>query len=79
MPGALHVPLNVLEWRLDPESPHRNPAIEGLDSRIILMCAHGYSSSLAAWRLQQLGFTDVGDVIGGFEKWEAAGLPVERP
>lgn len=75
--GALHFPLSVLEWRLDPASDHRDPAIVGLDQHIILLCAHGYSSSLAAARLQELGFSQVTDVIGGFEAWTAAGLPVE--
>jgi rhodanese-related sulfurtransferase len=77
IPGALELPLSVLEWRVDPESEFRDPSIGGLDARLILICAHGYSSSLAAARLQDLGFVNATDVVGGFEAWAAAGLPVE--
>jgi rhodanese-related sulfurtransferase len=74
VPGALHIPLSVLEWRVDASSETHDPAVG--NGRIILLCAHGYSSSLAAKRLQDLGFADATDVIGGFEGWVAAGLPV---
>jgi rhodanese-related sulfurtransferase len=67
----------VLEWRLDPDSPWRAAEAPGLDDEVILVCNHGYSSSLAAATLADLGFTRVGDVVGGFEAWAAAGLPVE--
>jgi rhodanese-related sulfurtransferase len=76
VPGSLHVPLSVLQWRVDPDSDWRNPHVGGLDTRLILICDHGESSSLAAASLLELGFTRVGDVIGGFEAWLAAGLPV---
>lgn len=76
IPGALHIPRTVLEWRLDPESDWRSPHVSGLDQYIILLCDHGYSSSLAASTLVDLGFQHVGDVIGGFEAWRNAGLPV---
>ena len=79
IPGSVSVPLSVLEWRLDPVSPHRDPALADPDSHVLLICAHGFSSSLAAARLQQLGFARATDVVGGFEAWERAGLPVERP
>lgn len=78
IPGAVHVPLNVLEWRVDPESGHQSPALAGREDRIILICHEGYSSSLAASRLHDLGFTNTTDVVGGFVAWAAAGLPVER-
>lgn len=78
IPGALEIPLSVLEWRVDPDSSHRNPAIGGLDTQLILICAQGYSSSLSAQRLQQMGFVNATDVIGGFEAWKEAGLPVEQ-
>jgi rhodanese-related sulfurtransferase len=77
IPGAVHVPLSVLFWRLDPSSGHDDPALSDLERPIVLVCAHGYSSSLAAATLRDLGFASVGDVIGGFEAWAAAGLPVE--
>jgi rhodanese-related sulfurtransferase len=68
IPGALHHPLSVVLWRLD-ELPR--------DTRVILICRHGYSSSLAAAQLQALGFETATDVDGGFEAWQAAGLPVQ--
>ena len=67
IPGSLHHPLSVVLWRLD-ELPR--------ETRIVLICRHGYSSSLAAAQLQQMGFTEATDVEGGFEAWAAAGLPV---
>ena len=76
IPGSVHVPLSVLFWRLDPSSGYNDPALSDLARPIVLVCAHGYSSSLAAATLRDLGFANVGDVIGGFEAWSAAGLPV---
>jgi len=76
IPGSVHVPLSVLFWRLDPSSGYDDPALSDLTRPVILICAHGYSSSLAAATLLELGFASVGDVIGGFEAWSAAGLPV---
>ncbi len=76
VPGSLHVPRTVLEWRLDPASPWRSEHVDGLETEVILLCAHGYSSSLAAATLVELGFERAGDVAGGFEAWAAAGLPV---
>ena len=78
IPGAVHAPLSVLEWRVDPDSGHQNPALAGKEDRLILICREGYSSSLAAIRLHELGFVNTTDVIGGFAAWLAAGLPVER-
>jgi rhodanese-related sulfurtransferase len=76
IPGSVHVPLSVLYWRLDPASGHEDPALADPERRIILVCAHGYSSSLAAATLRDLGFSRATDVDGGFEAWQAAGLPV---
>ena len=78
IPGSLHVPLSVLPWRLDPDSDpsYRNPHVGGLDRQIVLVCAHGYSTSLAAAMLQELGFKHATDLVGGFEAWRGAGLPV---
>lgn len=78
VPGSLHIPRTVLEWRTDPDSPWRNAEVTGLDQQLILLCEHGYSSSLAASTLVDLGFEHAGEVIGGFEGWAAAGLPVSR-
>lgn len=76
IPGSVHVPLSVLFWRLDPASGHDDPALSDLGRKVILLCTHGYSSSLAASTLRDLGFAHAMDVIGGFEAWAAAGLPV---
>ena len=74
VPGSYHVPRSVLEWRLDPDCESRNPELADLDAQVILLCAHGYSSSLAAATLRELGFARVADVVGGFEAWKEKGL-----
>jgi len=78
IPGAMHVPLSVLEWRVDPDSGSQDPALAGKEDQLILICREGYSSSLAAIRLHELRLVKTMDVIGGFAAWVAAGLPVER-
>jgi rhodanese-related sulfurtransferase len=75
VPGSLHVPRSVLEWRADPASEWRNPNLEGRE-RLILLCAQGYSSSLAAASLVDLGHAWAGDVAGGFDAWLSSGLPI---
>lgn len=77
--GALVIPRNVLEWRLDPASRHRHPNAPQLDDQVILLCDEGCQSSLAAVALQQLGFARATDVVGGFQAWRAAALPIEQP
>jgi rhodanese-related sulfurtransferase len=74
VPGSLHVPRTVLEWRLAPESSWRNPHV-GADRRVVLLCDHGCSSILAAATLVELGLPDTADVIGGFAAWRDAALP----
>ena len=78
IPGSLHIPLSVLPWRLDPaaDPDYRNPHVEGLDEHLILVCAHGYSTSLAAAMLQDLGFARATDLVGGFTAWQEQGLPI---
>ena len=76
IPGALAIDRTVLEWRLDPTSPSRIAEATDRNVRVILICAQGYSSSLAAASLHDLGLVNATDVIGGFEAWKAAGLPV---
>ncbi|MBD7996259.1 rhodanese-like domain-containing protein [Arthrobacter sp. Sa2CUA1] len=71
LPGAVVVDRNVLEWRLDPSSPHRLPAAGDPGRRIIVVCNEGYSSSLAAHTLQRLGLPRATDLIGGFQAWTA--------
>jgi rhodanese-related sulfurtransferase len=78
LPGAVVVDRNVLEWRLDPASPWRIPEVSGYDLEVIVLCNQGYSSSLVADTLRSLGLHRAVDVVGGFEAWVAAGLPVVR-
>ena len=75
IPGSLHIPRTVLEWRVAIDSPWRSDHLGDLDQRLILICDHGCSSILAASNLAELGFRRAGDVIGGFEAWRDAGLP----
>jgi rhodanese-related sulfurtransferase len=75
VPGALHVPRTVVEWRLDPHSRWRTEYVDAGTAEVILLCDHGYSSSFAAATLVELGLPRVGEVIGGFEAWLRAGLP----
>jgi rhodanese-related sulfurtransferase len=77
VPDAVFFPRNVLEWRCDPSSSHRDPRVGGLEREVILMCNEGYQSSLAAAALQDIGFARATDLIGGFQAWRAAGLPVQ--
>jgi rhodanese-related sulfurtransferase len=71
LPGALVIDRNVLEWRLDPASPHRIAESDRYDRRIIVVCNEGYSSSLAAASLQDLGLIAATDLIGGYQAWRA--------
>ena len=75
IPGATVINRNVLEWRLAPESPWRIPAATSCDIRVIVVCNQGFSSSLAAATLKELGLVNATDMIGGFQAWLAAGLP----
>jgi rhodanese-related sulfurtransferase len=76
IPGAIEVPLSVLEWRCDPDSNYADDRFSDLDLQIIVMCNDGFSSSLAASSLRDLGFGQAGDIVGGFRAWVNAGLPV---
>ena len=75
IPGALIVERNVLEWRFDPASAARLPQAS-YDLQVIIFCSEGYTSSLAAAALQDLGVRRATDLDGGFGAWQAAGLPV---
>jgi rhodanese-related sulfurtransferase len=77
IPGALIIERNVLEWRFDPASDARVPQAS-YDLRVIVVCSAGYTSSLAAAALQELGVHHATDLDGGFVAWKAAGLPT-RP
>ncbi len=72
LPDAIVIDRNVLEWRLDPQSEYRISQITGYDTRIVIVCNEGYSSSLAAATLQELGLHRATDMIGGFQAWLTA-------
>jgi rhodanese-related sulfurtransferase len=78
IPGSRFIARNVLEWRCDPASPWHDPVVTDAHARLIVICNEGYQSSLAAATLHRLGLVDATDVIGGFQAWKAAGLPL-RP
>jgi rhodanese-related sulfurtransferase len=75
LPGSLIVERNHLEWRLDPCCAARLPWVTGYDHRVVVFCREGYTSSLAAAALQDLGLHRATDVVGGYLAWMAAGLP----
>jgi rhodanese-related sulfurtransferase len=79
IPGAIVIERNHLEWRLDPVSTGRIPEATDHDIAWIVLCDEGFSSSLAAASLQRLELRNATDVIGGFQAWKAAGLPITSP
>jgi len=79
IPGALIVERNVLEWRFDPASSSRLPVATDHDLQVIVFCSEGYTSSLAAVALQDLGLWRATDMVGGFHAWRAMGLPIVPP
>jgi len=79
IPGALIVERNVLEWRFDPASGSRLPMATDHDPQVIVFCSEGYTSSLAAAALQDIGLWRATDIVGGFHAWRAAGLPIATP
>jgi rhodanese-related sulfurtransferase len=79
IPGALIVERNVLEWRFDPASDARLPWVHGYDHQVVVFCSEGYTSSLAAAALQDLGLARATDLAGGFLAWAAEGLPTCLP
>jgi rhodanese-related sulfurtransferase len=77
IPGAIFIPRNVLEWRLDPAGEYRIPELTRRGLQLILICDEGYQSCLAAATIRDFG-VDVTDVAGGFQAWRDAGLPVSE-
>jgi rhodanese-related sulfurtransferase len=75
IPGALIVERNVLEWRFDPRNDARLPVADRYDLEVVVYCQEGYTSSLAAAALQDLGLHRATDLDGGIAAWQAAGLP----
>lgn len=74
IPGSLHTPRTVLEWRVAIDAPLRIAEIKEHDQLLVVVCNEGFSSSLAAVSLQSLGFWRATDLIGGISAWGAAGL-----
>jgi rhodanese-related sulfurtransferase len=77
VPGAIAVNRNELEWLADPNAEWFDPRITNRSGPLIIMCAEGYASSLAADTMHQLGVVDATDMIDGFKGWREAGLPTE--
>lgn len=75
LPGAVVIDRNVLEWRLDPTSPHRAPLDIDHQTRLIVVCNEGYSSSLAAATLRELGLARATDLVGGYQAWRVLTQP----
>ena len=76
IPGSIHAPRTLLEFMVDPDWGYQHPAIDGFDQTLVCVCNGGYSSSLAAATLQQLGFCNATDLIGGVAAWAEQGLTV---
>lgn len=76
LPGAVVIDRTVLEWRLDPGSPWRIVEATGADLEVIVVCRHGFSSSLAAASLREVGLHRATDLEGGVAAWIEAGLPM---
>lgn len=78
IPGSLHVPRGMMEFWLDPTSPYHQGKVDP-EKRIVIYCAGGGRSALAADVLREMGFPDVAHLEAGFSGWTAAGLPVDKP
>lgn len=76
VPGALIIERNVLEWRLDPTGPHRHPDAGPVGRPVVVICQEGFASSLAVDSLRVIGVPNVSDLEGGYQAWQANGLPV---
>ncbi len=75
IPGAVHAPRGMLEFWVDPQSPYFHKAFAD-GKPMVLFCAAGWRSALAARTLLDMGFEDVSQIDGGFTAWKAAGAPV---
>lgn len=76
IPGSIHASRGMLEFHADPASPYHKAELDPA-RRVILHCASGGRSALAAQTLKTLGYTNVGHLDGGFKAWQAAGKPVK--
>lgn len=79
IPGALHAPRGMIEWYADPSyANHKAQLAEAREKNVVIHCASGGRSLLAAQSLQRLGFKNVSSMAGGYKDWSAKGLPVEK-
>ena len=77
IPGSKHVPRGMLEFWADPASPYHRDWFDREDKRVVLFCAGGGRSALAAKALLEMGFTNVAHLEAGFTGWQQAGEDVE--
>jgi rhodanese-related sulfurtransferase len=78
--GAIHAPRGTLEWLADPTYPKHNPMLAGrTEARIVVLCASGGRSLLAAKALREMGYEDVSSMTGGVLAWKATGLALQTP
>ena len=78
IPGSVHVPRGMLEFQADPDLPYHKEELQR-EKRVILHCASGGRSALAAKTLKDMGYTDVAHLDGGINRWTQEGKPVETP
>ena len=76
VPGAFHAPRGMLEFWVDPDSPYHKPVFR-TDKKLVMFCASGLRSALAARTLQYMGMENVLDMDGGFTEWKMQDLPVD--
>ena len=77
IPGSLHASRGMLEFYADPSLPYHKPELDK-NKRIILHCASGGRSALAAKTLKEMGYENVAHMDGGYKAWKENGLPVEK-
>jgi rhodanese-related sulfurtransferase len=77
IPGASHAPRGMLEFWIDPQSPYHKEKF-ATEKTLVLFCASSWRSALAAKTLRDMGVENVAEIEGGFKRWEAEGLPVEK-
>ena len=75
--GAFHAPRGMLEFWADPDSPYHKE-IFATKGEIVLFCASSWRSALAAKTLQDMGFSNIRDMNGGFTAWKTASLPITK-
>jgi rhodanese-related sulfurtransferase len=77
IPGAVHAPRGHLEFYADPSAPYHKPEL-GSGKRLVVYCASGGRSALAAKTLKDMGIANVANMLGGFGAWQQAGGEIER-